>query len=244
MYVGTNSAGDNPGAQDIVEIYAKTTLAQSEGDPANVGTRLFITPGSAGGFGFYVGNNKVWDPDSGTGISQCDVYFTSVGLHLKGDIWLTGAVHENSSQTITHKTNIINFKPEQIGCFCESTGEIADVYDEVRDDGSRADYVPTLDRATDAICKIKHTKSFSSRIVGIITDYDTFGSHGDVLCRVVNDSEYSIKYEVGQLLYPRETGLCRIATQEEALLAVISGVPLPKITWTQSDLEFVGCFIV
>jgi hypothetical protein len=117
----------------------------------------------------------------------------------------------------------------------ETTGEMADVYG--------TDYVPSLDRATDAICKVKHTKSFSSRIVGIITDYNQFASHGDLLCRVVNDSEYSIHYTVGDLLYPDESGMCRIATHEEKLLCAIEQIRLPKITWTLSDSEFVGAFI-
>jgi hypothetical protein len=35
--------------------------------------------------------------------------------------------NSSSSTTITHKTNIIYFTAEQIDCFCETTGEIADV---------------------------------------------------------------------------------------------------------------------
>jgi hypothetical protein len=231
MYVGTNSDGDLNGLEDFVEIYAKTTF-DLFGEP-NVGTRLFITPGEAGGFGINVGNTKTWDT---AGVSQCDMRFTSDGLHITGDIWLTGEVHDSGSHTIIHKTNIIGFKPEHIGCFCESTGELADIYG--------VDYIPTLDRATDAIMKVRHCKSFSPRIVGIITDYNQFANLGDMLCRVINDSEFSIHYEVGQLLYPDESGLCRIATHEEKLLCAIEQIRLPKITRTIPDSEFVGCFMV
>jgi hypothetical protein len=140
-----------------------------------------------------------------------------------------------NSQTITHCTNIVGFKPDQIGCFAETTGELADVYG--------VDYVPTMDRATDAICKVRHCKSFTPKIVGIITDYNQYSSHGDILCRCVNDDQFSIKYEVGDLLFPDETGLCRVATHEEKLLCAIDQVCLPKITWTMPDSEFVGCFL-
>jgi hypothetical protein len=143
-----------------------------------------------------------------------------------------------NSQTITHCTTIVGFEPEQIGTFCESTGELADVYDM---DG--VPYVPTLDRATDAICKVRHCKAFTPKIVGIITDYNQYASHGDILCRCVNDDQFSIKYEVGDLLFPDETGLCRVATHEEKLLCAIDQVCLPKITWTMPDSEFVGCFL-
>jgi hypothetical protein len=85
--------------------------------------------------------------------------------------------------------------------------------------------------------------AFSSKIVGIITDDHTFANLGDVLCVVVNDADWSIRYEVGDLLYPDSTGLCRRATQEEALLACIARVPLPKITWLTPGQSFVGCFL-
>jgi hypothetical protein len=177
MYVGTNSAGDGFGLQDFVEIYAKTTTGDGF-DDANVGTRLFITPGAAGGFGINAGNDKEWTTT--TGVSQCDAYFTNVGLHVTGDIWLTGVVRDNgSSHTVTHRTNIIGFTPEQIGTFAESTGELADVYG--------IGYVPTLEHATDAICKVRHSTAFSSKIVGIIVGPDTFANSGDVLCVLVND---------------------------------------------------------
>jgi hypothetical protein len=226
MYVGTNSAGDGSATQDFVEIYAKTTEASS--DPEDVGTRLFITPGSDGGFGINAGNDKVWVP--GSGINQCDMYFTNVGLHISGDIWLTGEVHPNGSQTITHKTNIINFKPDQIGCFCETTGEISNVYG--------ADYEPTLDRATDAICKVKASNVLNSRIVGIITDYDRFANSGDVLMRVVDDV-----YSLGELLVPDISGLCRkCADDGERLSLVLNGCPRAKITTITPGGEFVACF--
>jgi hypothetical protein len=124
MYVGTNSDGGNNALEDFVEIYAKTTIAQSGGEAEGTGTRVFVCPGSNGGLSINVANVKTWDE---TGVSKCDHRFTSDGLHVTGGIWLTGEVHPNGSHTITHRTNIVGFKPEQIGCFAESTGELADV---------------------------------------------------------------------------------------------------------------------
>jgi hypothetical protein len=70
---------------------------------------------------------------------------TSLTLTLSGQ-------QMGGSQTITHKTNIINYDENQIGTFCETIGEVADVYGE--------DYTPTLDRATDAIVKVKQSTTF------------------------------------------------------------------------------------
>jgi hypothetical protein len=142
------------------------------------------------------------------------------------------------SLTITHCTNIVGFTPDQIGTFAETTGELADVYNK---DG--VPYVPTLDRATDAICRVKHTNALSSKIVGIITDSQTMSSHGDLLCVVANDDQYSIKYEVGQLLVPDTSGLCRIAQEADLMFAMLYQIRLPKITWIMPNQKFVGCFI-
>jgi hypothetical protein len=61
---------------------------------------------------------------------------------IHGNLTVSGTINGGST-TITHRTNIIGYTPQTIGCFCESTNELADVYG--------ADYTPTLDRATDAI---------------------------------------------------------------------------------------------
>jgi hypothetical protein len=194
---------------------------------------VFITPGSNGGLGINVGNAKAWGDD---GVDKCDNSFTSAGLHVMGDIWLTGVVHANGgSHTITHRTNVVGFTPEQIGTFAETTGELADVYG--------ADYVPTLERATDAIMKVRHTNALTSKIVGIITASDTFANLGDILCVVANDDQYSIKYEVGQLLVPDVSGLCRIAQEADLMFAMLYQIRLPKITWIMPDHKFVGAFI-
>jgi hypothetical protein len=233
MYVGTNSDGGNNALEDFVEIYAKTTVAQSGGDAAGTGTRVFITPGSNGGFGINVGNAKAWGDD---GVDKCDNRLTSAGLHVMGDIWSTGIEHDgDSSHTITHRTNVVGFEPEQIGTFAESTGELADVYG--------ADYVPTLDRATDAIVKVRHSTSLNAKVLGIIIDDHTFANLGDMLCRVINTEDWSIVYDVGEILVPDIQGLCRKATHTERKVAAYHQIHLPRITALFPECEFVAAFI-
>jgi hypothetical protein len=136
-----------------------------------------------------------------------------------------------ASNTITHKTNINNYTSEQIGTFCETTGEIANVYGD--------NYTPSTDKACDAIVKVKQTNILSGKVLGIIVDADKFATHGDVVCRVDED-----EYELGDILTPSSTGLTRKATQEERLLMLICGVPMVKITAKISDnSEVVCCFI-
>jgi hypothetical protein len=161
------------------------------------------------------------------GGSQYNVTVSGIG----NTIQLTAT----QSQTVTHCTNIVGFTPDQIGTFAETTGELADVYG--------ADYIPTLEHATDAICRVKHTNALSSKIVGIITDSQTMASHGDCLCVVANDDQYSIKYEVGQLLVPDTSGLCRIAQEADLMFAMLYQIRLPKITWIMPNQKFVGAFI-
>jgi hypothetical protein len=303
MYVGTNSDGDSAGVEDFVEIYAKTAVAQKDGDLAGTGTRLFVCPGSAGGVGINVANTQAWDVESG--LAACDVKFTNLGLSIgsataglspkiapglvvlsngvaedmtpkeatistntietrfmnlidpdgnshmfqwsedyadagymldanfiiTGNLQVLGTINGNGSHTLTHKTNIINFKPDQIGCFRETTGEIADVY------GS--DYTPSLDRSCDCICKVKSSNVLNARVIGIITDYDRFANSGDVLVRVVDDV-----YSLGDLLVPDVSGLCRKCVDEgERLTLVLSGCPRAKITTIIPGGEFVACFL-
>jgi hypothetical protein len=64
---------------------------------------------------------------------------------IAGNLTVTGLI--SGSHTITHKTNIIDFTADQIGCFCETTGEIPDVYS----------HPVGLDFPCDAICKVKHS---------------------------------------------------------------------------------------
>jgi hypothetical protein len=143
-----------------------------------------------------------------------------------------------SSQTVTHKTNIIGFTPDQIGTFCETTGELADVYDK---DG--VPYVPSLDRACDAICKVRHSTSLNDKVLGIITDSHTFMSHGDCLCRVINTVDWSIVYELGDTLVPDIQGLCRKATHTERKFAANHQLHLPRITALFPGCEFVAAFM-
>jgi hypothetical protein len=145
--------------------------------------------------------------------------------------WLYSHGTYSSSQTITHKTDIIGFDKSQIGTFCETTGQVADVYG--------ANYIPTLDRATDAIVKVRQSACISRKILGIITSADKFASHGDAVARVVDGS-----YELGDLIIPDASGLCRKASEEEALFLCINGCPKVRITAKIADnAEIVAEFI-
>jgi hypothetical protein len=157
-------------------------------------------------------------------IVQNGKWYSGQSIQGQAPTWMGG------SNTITHQTNIIDFDPSQIGTFCASTGELANVYG--------TDYVPTLERATDAICKVRATNMISSSVVGIITGPNTFASHGDVLC-VVDEGSYN----VGDIIVPSSTGLCRIATNDEKLLIAINGMPRVKITAIFPEKDFVCCFI-
>jgi hypothetical protein len=140
------------------------------------------------------------------------------------------------AHTLTHRTNIIDYTPQTIGCFCESTGEIADNYDV---DG--VPYTPTLDRACDAIVKIKPSTTLNSAILGIITDDHTFANSGDVLCVVVQSD--ATTYAVGDMLTPDSSGLCRKATDDERRYIKNHGLPRVRITALFPGKEFVACFI-
>jgi hypothetical protein len=91
--------------------------------------------------------------------------------------------------------------------------------------------------------KVRHCKALSKRIIGIITDYNQFMSHGDGLAVVDNDSEYSIKYEVGDVLVPSESGLCRKAEEQDLMFAMMYQIKLPRIMALLPDREFVAIFM-
>jgi hypothetical protein len=122
---------------------------------------------------------------------------------IHGNLTVSGTINGETigSNTITHKTNIIGFTPEQIGCFCEFTGGQADVYS----------HPIGLDYPTNAICKMKLSTTLNSRILGIITSENKFANLGDVVCKVVYDN-----YSLGDWLVPSSDGLCRKATDDES----------------------------
>jgi hypothetical protein len=134
----------------------------------------------------------------------------------------------DGSNTITHKTNIIGFTPEQIGCFCEFTGEQADVYS--RPIG--------LDYPTDAICKMKLSTTHNSRILDIITSENKFANLGDVVCKVVYDN-----CSLGDWLVPSSEGFCRKATDDETTIIALNRIISPRVTVLHPNSEFVCCFM-
>jgi hypothetical protein len=139
------------------------------------------------------------------------------------------------SHTITHFTNIIDYDISRLGCFCETFGILADVYDK---DGMP--YVPTLDRPCDAICKVKPSSTLNNRILGIIVGPNTFANLGDCLCVV----KLGPRYEVGDLLAPDISGVCRRATDDEKIIIMLNGLPRVRITGIlPNDCQFVLAFI-
>jgi hypothetical protein len=135
------------------------------------------------------------------------------------------------NHTITHRTNVIDFDESKIGCFCESCGELSDVY------GS--DYEPTLSRPTDAIVKVQHSKTLSTRVLGIIVSKDTFATHGDCLVVVKHDH-----YEIGDLLKPGSDGVCIKATDDkDKLYIMLNGLPRVRVVGIIPDKDFVLGFM-
>jgi hypothetical protein len=174
----------------------------------------------------------------GNGLNGLMVGSKLYAVQTDGGTGLNLYLPTSISHTITHRTNVLDFEPEQVGCFCESTGRLADVYDK---DG--VPYAPTLDRPCDAIVKVRHSISLNARVLGIITDDHTIASHGDVLCRVINTVDWSIVYELGQVLVPDIQGLCRAATHTERKFAANHQIHLPRITALFAECEFVAAFI-
>jgi hypothetical protein len=146
--------------------------------------------------------------------------------------WADVANYLPSSHTITHRTNIIDYTPQTIGCFCSTTNELADVYD--------SGYIPTLNRPCDAICKVRPATELTAKVIGIIADDHTIISHGDCLVVV----KQGPTYEVGDILTVDSSGLCRKADEQDKLFMLMNRVPMPKITIVfPPPCEFVACFI-
>jgi hypothetical protein len=162
-----------------------------------------------------------------------DTLTVSGATTINNNLTVSGTINGETiggSNTITHKTNIINYHDEQIGTFCETVGEVADVYG--------VDYIPTLDRATDAICKVKQSTTLNSKIVGVITKNNEFMSHGDVLCRIILDT-----YTLGDILTVDESGLMRKANEQDKLYMLMNSILMPKITALFLDKDYCACFI-
>jgi hypothetical protein len=174
-------------------------------------------------------------PDDASTAKRIEITYDNITNYadtiINGNLTVSGTI--NGSNTLTHNTNIIDFTPQTIGCFAESTGQLADVYGQ--------DYIPTLDRATDAIVKVKPSTTLNPAILGIITDSHTFANSGDVLCVVVQSD--ATTYAVGDMLTPDSSGLCRKASDEERRYIKNHGLPRVRITALFPGKEFVACFI-
>jgi hypothetical protein len=135
------------------------------------------------------------------------------------------------SHTITHATNIIGFNSSQIGCACDNVGEVADVY------GS--DYMPSLERATDAITKIRVSQGLTAQFWGVITNNNEFSTHGDVVVRVVEDT-----YRIGNCLAPGPDGLFHRATNDENMFMLLNGCPRVRVAAPVADNAEIICAFI
>jgi hypothetical protein len=145
---------------------------------------------------------------------------------IEGDLRINGNISANNfdNLTITHRTDIEDFKEEQIGRFCETNGGIYSGYSEITQ--------------TDCICQVKKSVELNSKIVGIMIDDKRFASHGDVLVKVIDGV-----YQLGDLLVPDVLG-ARVATQEEKVTIMLNGIPRVKITSLATNIDHVvACFI-
>jgi hypothetical protein len=132
---------------------------------------------------------------------------------------------DDTNTTVTHKTDIEDFTPDQIGTFCETNGGIYSGYSQIT--------------PTDCICQVIQSVELNSKIVGIIVANDTFASHGDALVRIGAGT-----YHLGDLLVPDPDGTARVASQEEKLMIALDAIPRVKITsLTTGIAHMVACFI-
>jgi hypothetical protein len=140
---------------------------------------------------------------------------------------ITGA----GSNTITHRTNIINYDSSMIGCACDTTGEISDVY------GDK--FIPSLERATDAITKVKISNNLSASFWGVIVSDDTFANVGDVIVRVVDGI-----YSPGDVLAPGAGGYFHKATDPEKYFINMQGCPRVKVAAKIADNAEIVCAFI
>jgi hypothetical protein len=103
------------------------------------------------------------------GISSDGDITTSGNIELTGRSVITlmsqsiaswAEVQNYFNQTIIHKTNMVDYDGSKIGYFCETTGVLADVYGD--------EYAPTLERACDAIVKVRPSTTLNTRVLGVI----------------------------------------------------------------------------
>jgi hypothetical protein len=146
---------------------------------------------------------------------------------IRDDLTVKGKINgkDSESETITHKTEIVNFAKSQIGTFCETNGGIYSGYKKID--------------TTDCICQVVTSSTLNPRIVGVITKSDEFASHGDVLLKCIAGT-----YSLGQILAPTASG-CRVAEPEEVTYMLEHGIPRAKIISCNTGIEnHVACFLL
>jgi hypothetical protein len=135
--------------------------------------------------------------------------------HLYAHYNQTDVKLTETNKTITHKTDPIT--NPVLGCFCETTGEIYSGY--------------TAIGQTDCICRVRPVSALTKNIVGIITENDTFATHGDCLVRIAPGQ----KVELGDILVPTVNG-ARKATNEEMIFMMSHAIPRTKVVSVKTGI--------
>jgi hypothetical protein len=97
-------------------------------------------------------------------------------------------------------------------------------------------YIPSLEKATDAITKIKVSSGLSAQFWGVITNNNEFSTHGDAVVRVVEDT-----YTIGDVLAPGSGGLFHKASDQEKLFIMMNGCCRVKVAAPISDNAEIIC---
>ena len=122
---------------------------------------------------------------------------------------------QRAEQDLEPVTNIIhNYANIEIGVWCESDGQISDVY--------KNNIGPK-----DCICSIRKTESLNENVLGIVVQNDPlmFASHGDCLVKCADKSTVKL----GDILIPTSNGLSKVASNDEITYCIQHAIPLAKV---------------
>lgn len=122
---------------------------------------------------------------------------------------------QRAEQDLEPVTNIIhNYANIDLGVWCESDGQISDVY--------KNNIGPK-----DCICSVRKTESLNENVLGIVVQNDPlmFASHGDCLVKCADKSTVKL----GDILVPTSNGLSKVASTDEITYCIQHAIPLAKV---------------